>query len=93
MREGGGEEFVYTLYTPVLNIQNVFLSILNYLLTPLLINCNTDILQQQRDWLLTVNMTFIFPAWNTVSRELENFSQNGADASKGKSVLMLLLCC
>jgi hypothetical protein len=34
-----------------------------------------------------------FPAWNTVSRELENFSQNGAETSRGKSILMLALDC
>ena len=32
---------------------------------------------------------FVFIAWNTVSRELENFSQNGADSSKGKYVYIL----
>lgn len=26
---------------------------------------------------------YIYDSWNTVTRELENFSQNGADSSKG----------
>ncbi|XP_069687874.1 MAPK regulated corepressor interacting protein 2-like isoform X2 [Periplaneta americana] len=30
---------------------------------------------------------YICDSWNTVSRELESFSQNGADTSKGPSVL------
>jgi hypothetical protein len=87
-REKGRGEIVESC-SPVLSMESVFFSLLNYLLTPVSIYCNTDILQQHRDWELNVNVTFIFLAWNTVSRELENFSQNGADTSKGKSVLYI----